>query len=114
MSKSMNTRARYATLAAMALAAGLAGAAYASSDGDRDADRRVDQAAPAAVPDTSSPQLSMDEVLARLRSAGHSDFREIEREHGRYEVKSRNAQGDRVELYVDARSGEIVKEKRDD
>jgi len=114
MSKSTNTRTRYATIAALALAAGVAGAAYASSDKDKDTDKRVDQAATAAAARTSSPHLALDEVLARLRSAGYSDFREIERENGRYEVKGRNAEGDRVELYVDARSGEIVKEERDD
>ena len=56
----------------------------------------------------------MDEVLARLRTAGYSDFREIERENGRYEVKGSDADGRRVELYVDARTGEVVKEERDD
>ena len=56
----------------------------------------------------------MDEVLARLRTAGYSDFREVEREHGRYEVKGMDADGRRVELYVDSRTGEIVQEERDD
>ena len=111
MSKSMNTRTRYASIAALALAAGLAGAAYAGSDQDKDADRRTGSAATAGA---SSPQLALDDVLARLRSAGYSDFREIEREKGRYEVKGSDAEGRRVELYVDARTGEVVKEACDD
>lgn len=120
MSNSMNNRARYATLAAMALAAGLAGAAYASSDKEKDkhkdkgAETRGGQASTAAVAGNLPPMLTLDAVLARLRGAGYSDFREVEREDGHYEVKGRNAKGDRVELYVDARSGEIAKEERDD
>jgi len=111
MSKMVNTWTRYATIAALALAAGLAGAAYAGSDKDKDADRRTDSAATAGA---SSPPLALDDVLARLRSAGYSNFREIEREKGRYEVKGSDAEGRRVELYVDARTGEVVKEERDD
>lgn len=112
MNKTMNTRTGYATIAALALAAGLAGEAFAGSD--KDTDRRTDSAATAAAASTSSPQLDLDEVLARLRTVGYSDFREVERENGRYEVNSRNAEGRRVELYVDARTGEVVKEERDD
>lgn len=114
MSKSINTRIRYAAIAAVALTAGIAGAANAGSDKDKNANRRTDSAATAISTDTSSPQLALDEVLARLRTAGYSDFRELERENGRYEVKSLNAEGRRVELYVDARTGEVVKEESDD
>ena len=97
MIKSMNTRTRYAAIAALALAAGLAGAAYAGSDKDKDADRRTNSAMTAAA-GTSAPPLALDEVLARLRTAGYSDFREIERENGLYEVEGRDAGGRRVEL----------------
>ena len=114
MSMSINTRTRYATIAALALAAGLAGIAYAGSDKDKDVDGRPGSTAAATTAGASSPPLAMDEVLARLRTAGYSDFREIEREHGRYEVKGSDADGRRVELYVDARTGEVVKEERDD
>ncbi len=114
MSKPMNTRARYATIAALALAAGLAGAAYAGSDKDKDGDRRTGSATAATTAGATLPPLTLDEVLARLRTAGYSDFRELERENGRYEVKGSDAEGRRVELYVDARTGEVVKEERDD
>lgn len=104
---------RYAAIATLVLAAGFA-AASAEPDHDR-ADHR-----PTAVTDSATnagngaAPLTMDEVLARLRTAGYSDFHEIEREHQRYEVKGRDADGRRVELYVDARTGEVVKEERHD
>ena len=108
MSNSSNTRNAYATIAALALAAGL-GAAYAGSDTDEDA-RRSGQTTTTA----SSPELALEEILAQLRAAGYSDIREIERERGQYEIEGRNPEGDRVELYVDARTGEVVKEERED
>jgi uncharacterized membrane protein YkoI len=114
MSKSTNTRNRYASIAALTLAAGLAGVAYAGSDKDKYADRRMDSARAAATTGISAPPLALDEVLARLRTAGYSDFREIERENGRYEVKGSDAEGNRVELYVDVHTGDVVKEERDD
>ena len=114
MSKSINTRNRYATIAALALAAGLAGAAYAGSDKDKNTDRHTDSTATASSAETTIAPLAMDEILARLRTAGYSDFREIERENGRYEVKGIDAEGRRIELYVDARTGAIVKQEWDD
>ncbi len=114
MSKSTNTAKRYTTIAALALAASLAGAAYASSDNHMDAQTRTEPTAVAGFAENAAPPLAADEVLARLRKAGYSDFRKIERENGRYEVKSIDAQGYRVELYVDARTGEVVKAERDD
>ena len=114
MSKQMNTRAAYATIAAMALTVGLAAAAYASSDKDKDVDRRAAQEATVALATDASSELALEEILARLRTAGYSDFREIERESGRYEVEGRHPEGHHVELYVDARTGEVIKEERDD
>ena len=111
---SINTRTGYATIAALALAAGLAGTAYAGSDKDKEVDGRPGATMAATSRGTTTAPLAMDQVLARLRTAGYSDFREIEREHDRYEVKGSDADGRRVELYVDARTGEVVKEERDD
>lgn len=108
MSKPKKIRTVCATAAVLALTAGLAGAADAGSD--EDAGRPAEHSAGGA----SSSDLAWDELLTRLRDAGYSDIREIEREREKYEVKGRNSEGYRVELYVDARTGEIIKEERDD
>ena len=56
----------------------------------------------------------MAQVIERLGRQGFSEFREIERKGTtHFEVKARDAQKARVELLVDARSGEIVKSKSD-
>lgn len=88
---------RLATFAAAALLA--AGAANA-------------QSAASAVP---APGLNFQQVVDRVVAQGYSDIREVEREGDKlYEIKARDGQGRRVELKVDARSGEILrtKEKR--
>ncbi len=53
--------------------------------------------------------LTIPQVLERLEAAGYRDFKEVERERDRYEVKATDAEGRRVEVYVDAATGEIVK-----
>lgn len=68
----------------------------------------------AATAAASSATLSMAQVIDHLGKQGFSDFREIERKGTtHFEVKARDAQRARVELLVDARSGEIVKSKPD-
>ena len=69
------------------------------------------QSAPAAA--ASQPAgMSLQALQTRLTAAGHRDFEEIERKRGRYEVKATNPKGQRVELYVDALTGDIVKSER--
>ena len=77
---------------------------------------------PAALAQTQSgqPQASqpggiipMEQVLTQLKADGYSEFYEVERDGGRYEVKATNQQGRRVELYVDARTGETLKVETD-
>jgi uncharacterized membrane protein YkoI len=48
-------------------------------------------------------------VLDKLEAAGYTDFREIEREKNKYEVKATDPQGQRVELDVDPVTGEVLK-----
>lgn len=57
--------------------------------------------------------LPMDQVAGQLRADGY-DLREIEIDDGRYEVDAVDAEGRRVELYVDPVSGKILKVERDD
>lgn len=54
------------------------------------------------------PWLSIQKVLDKLEAAGYRDFEEIEREHGYYEVRALNRNGERTKLYVNPQSGNIV------
>ena len=53
-------------------------------------------------------------ALQRSQNAAGGDLPEsellrIERERGVYEVKARNSQGRRVELYVDPKTGDVLR-----
>ena len=52
--------------------------------------------------------LSIQKVLDKLKAAGYRDFEKIEREHGNYEVRATNRNGERTKLYVNPQSGDIV------
>ncbi len=58
--------------------------------------------------------MTPDQIIEKVKAAGYTDIRKIENEHGRYEVKVRDADGKRLELKVDAKTGEIVRKKRED
>jgi len=66
-------------------------------------------AAPQAPVATTAPapQLTIRDIYDRMEAAGYRDIREIEWDHGRYEVKASNAQGQRVKLYVNASTGAV-------
>lgn len=68
------------------------------------------QPAPAAA---GAPVLTMQEVMDRLTQEGWRDIKKIEHERGKYEVKARGADGVRMELDIDDRTGAILKQKRD-
>ena len=100
-----------AAAAPIALAAGIAGSAIASDDDDYREGLRygvVDQS------EVSGSALSMEEILARLKAQGYGEVYEIERERGLYEVKARGQDGLRVEIYVDPRTGDILRREHDD
>ncbi len=63
--------------------------------------------APAAVAAPAAQQLTIRDIYDRVEAAGYRDMREIEWDHGRYEVKASNAQGQRVKLNVNASTGAI-------
>ena len=63
--------------------------------------------APQPAAAAPAPLLNIGEIYQRMVDAGYQDIREIEFDDGRYEVKARDAEGQRVKLYVSARSGEI-------
>lgn len=97
------------TFAALALGAtALAGsAAYAQT-------APQPTAAPAAA--TTQPQtfLTVRQVYDTLTSAGYRNITEIELEHGRYDVKADNPQGQRVKLRVDAQNGAVLRSRLKD
>jgi len=97
----LNTRSLTAKVAALLLCTGalIAGA---------------QTAAPAATAATSAiATMSFQQLVDRVVALGYQDVREIERESDKlYEVKARNSKGQLVELTVDARSGEILREKQ--
>ena len=63
--------------------------------------------APAAAIAPAAAQLTIRDVYDRMETAGYRDIREIEWDHGRYEVRASNAQGERVKLYVNATTGAV-------
>ena len=92
-------------LAAAALASAMLGSALAQA---------VQPAAPRAAQatQTAAPALNIRQIHDRVEAAGYVNIREIELEkYGHYEVKARNAQGDRVKLHVNAQTGEIERNR---
>lgn len=96
-----NRRLLVAVAAGAALAAGVALA-------------QAPAPAPAATTTATAPQLTIRDIYDRMEAAGYRDMREIEFSGGRYEVKARNAQGERVKLYVNATTGAVERTRRGD
>ena len=93
-------------IATLALTGGLIGAGAAI------APAFAQSAAPAATataPAAQSSWMSLKDVQTKLEAAGYTDFREIEREKNKYEVKATDPQGQRVELDVDPVTGDVLK-----
>ena len=88
-------------LAAATLLAGLAAGAIAQTTAS----------AAQAVTTVPGPQLNIRQVYDRLEAAGYRDLREVEWSDGRYEVKARNAQGERVKLDVDGNTGAVLRSR---
>ncbi len=70
--------------------------------------------APAAASAPATPKLTIRDIYDRMEAAGYRDMREIEYSQGRYEVKARNAQGERVKLYVNATTGAVERTRSGD
>ncbi|WP_374323893.1 PepSY domain-containing protein [Azonexus sp.] len=52
--------------------------------------------------------LPIPALVSRLEAAGYRNVEEIEREHGRYEVRVTDRNGERRKLYFDGRTGESL------
>lgn len=104
----MQRPTQHARRALIAIAAGAALAA-----GIAQAQAPTPAAAPASAAASAAPQLTIRDIYDRMEAAGYRDLREIEYDNGRYEVKARNAQGERVKLYVNATTGAVERTRSD-
>ncbi|KTD40545.1 PepSY domain-containing protein [Legionella parisiensis] len=59
------------------------------------------------------PKVSIQQALSVAEKAGYTNIREIELEHGQWEVKGRNAQGKKFKIKIDATTGAISKKDND-
>ncbi|MBS0359524.1 MAG: PepSY domain-containing protein [Proteobacteria bacterium] len=62
----------------------------------------------ALADDVPSSSVQMSKILQNLQSKGYSNVREIEFEEGVYEVKAMTAQGNKIKIYVNPQTGEII------
>ena len=93
-------------LATAGFGLGIVQGAFAQSD-----QPRVQAGEEATAP---APAIPMEQVLAQLKAEGYGEVYEIEREHGKYEVKARNREGRVVELYLDASTGKTLETEEED
>ncbi|MGH6824563.1 PepSY domain-containing protein [Methyloceanibacter sp.] len=68
----------------------------------------------APVPAAAAKHLTIDDVRNMALDRGVVTIKEIELDHGVWEVQGRDAGGHKIEMKVDASSGEIVKMRRND
>ena len=95
---------------AMVLAGNVSGGSHGASINNKEA-QMVNP--PAAIQNAPEPYLTEQEITQILESQGYTEIKKIELEKGEYEVKARDADGRRVEIYADPRTGEILKSKYD-
>jgi uncharacterized membrane protein YkoI len=65
-----------------------------------------------ALPAAAGKRLTVDEVRDMAFARGIVTIKEIELDHGVWEVEGRDASGHKIEIEMEASSGEIVKIKR--
>lgn len=61
-----------------------------------------------------STPLNVDDIRSRLGAAGYSRIEDLDFDDGRWEAEATNARGERVELKIDAYSGAVTHERRED
>lgn len=98
-------------IGAMVLAVGVNAGSHAAGMASKEAQNVNPPAAEQVAPE---PYLTEQEIAEALESQGYTEITKIELEKGKYEVKARDADGRRIELYADPRTGEILKTEYDD
>ncbi|MDR7152637.1 putative membrane protein YkoI [Hydrogenophaga palleronii] len=64
----------------------------------------------AATTTSGGANMNFGQIAEAVQKQGFTEIREIERKSDKlFEVEARDASGAKVELYVDARSGEVLK-----
>lgn len=58
--------------------------------------------------------ISLQDAIARVEAMGYSRILEAEYEHGRYEIEALDDQGRKVEITLDAQTGQTLKRGYDD
>lgn len=96
-------------IATLALTGGIIGAGAAIAPAFAQSAAPAATPAAATAPAAQSNWMSPKDVQTKLEAAGYTDFREIEREKNKYEVKATDPQGQRVELDVDPVTGDVLK-----
>jgi uncharacterized membrane protein YkoI len=97
----------------LALGAATAGSAIASNESEKYGSRSEYTTSGESSGSTGSA-LSMGQILAKVKERGFTEIYEVERERGVYEVKTRDAEGRLMELYLDAKTGEVLKSEYED
>ena len=64
-----------------------------------------------AAPAGARQWFSIAQVHDKLEAAGYRNIEKIERERGGYEARATDRQGDRVKLYVNPQTGEIMNQR---
>ena len=113
--RSTNSLLSAFTVAALiAGGAGKAVASYAQNETQVNAPAtEISQASQAPESATEKTQLSIEQIIAKVKEQGYSDISDIDREDGRYSVEARDPGGKEVEFFVEAKTGEIVKKMRE-
>lgn len=102
---------RFIAVALLAGSMGLGAYAWAQGAGTT---APASPAAPAATATQAADALPLPALLDKLTAQGYRDISEVERKGDRkVEVKAIAPDGRRKELYVDARTGEILKVEND-
>lgn len=57
--------------------------------------------------------LSIPQVHQKLEAAGYRNIEKIERERGGYEARATDGKGERVKLYVNPQSGDVMEQRSD-
>jgi len=64
------------------------------------------------APTAERQWLSIPQIHEKLEAAGYRNVEKIERERGGYEARATDRDGERIKLYVNPQSGEIVDQRR--
>ena len=71
-------------------------------------------AMPPPINNTQPQQLTMTQAIQKVEEAGYTNITKAEFDSGRYEIKALNKDGQRIELHVDPKTGNIIQAQKDD